>query len=528
MDRMESRRHEKERLLVSMATDLEAARIKPAKGDSKRLLYQFRQLWDVANLMQERDIRGQAIGLSLIQSKERAFRYENMVRCPAAVDAKQLYQVLMEDGSTDMARFLEGVLSVPPRYLFKVQLPGQPKEPAKTPDDKGFDKMKRFPGGKDRKEKEKPAESTSGSRITVKQKGTTIHLALDLIFDKDEQRRALVGMGALAAAIRGEADLALQQSGRELLGKAALRMAEKGLSQRKPPVLPGHFPPAAFPREVPRDALWVTREPNQRISWMAGLLPHLGRQDLYDKIVFRASWKDPVNWMAARALVPEFIDPMYPESTNYTTRPDIPLELAVTHFVGISGVGLDAADYPLSDPRYKTTRGVFGYDGSASLDEVRAGRGLSSTILLVQIPHDGVAGVSPWIAGGGATVRGVPEHKSIEPFVLSTDRNGKPITHNGKRGTFAVMADGRVVWINANIDDNVFKALCTVNGPLEKDDLADLVPVEGQPVPPPKENKKAGPAKKDATPGQRQPPQAPHHAKARPVPNLVPRLGSRR
>jgi hypothetical protein len=60
------------------------------------------------------------------------------------------------------------------------------------------------------------------------------------------------------------------------------------------------------------------------------------------------------------------------------------------------------------------------------------------------------------MAGGGSTIMGVPETGSVRPFV-STQRDGK-------RGTYALMADGSVRWISENISDDVFKALCTVKG----------------------------------------------------------------
>ena len=41
--------------------------------------------------------------------------------------------------------------------------------------------------------------------------------------------------------------------------------------------------------------------------------------------------------------------------------------------------------------------------------------------------------------------------------------------HNGKRGTYAMMADGSVRFINQNISDNVFKAMCTIGGGAPED-----------------------------------------------------------
>src|SRR5205807_1242571 len=129
--------------------------------------------------------------------------------------------------------------------------------------------------------------------------------------------------------------------------------------------------------------------------------------------------KDPANWLQARTLVPEFLDPTYPRNARYTPYPGLPLEAAVTHFVGLSGIGPDAAEYAATDPAMMNKLGVFGYDRGASLDEIRKGRGLANTIVLIRVPHDGPAGVQPWMAGGGSTVRSVPEKDSVEPF-LST------------------------------------------------------------------------------------------------------------
>jgi len=123
---------------------------------------------------------------------------------------------------------------------------------------------------------------------------------------------------------------------------------------------------------------------------------------------------------------------------------------------------------------------------------VRAGHGQSSTVLMMQVPYDGPAGVTPWIAGGGATLRGVPEKDSIEPFVLGRDRDGKPMLHNGKRGAFALMTDGSVRFIDQGVSDEVFKAMCTVKGPVPVDfELslqANTLVVNAPPknVPPPK------------------------------------------
>src|SRR5262249_15309884 len=134
--------------------------------------------------------------------------------------------------------------------------------------------------------------------------------------------------------------------------------------------------------------------------------------------------------------------------------------LAATHFVGIAGLGLDAAEYDNQNAR----RGVFGYDRVTAKDDVKDG--LANTIVLIRVPSDIKA---PWLAGGGATVRGVSEEANenpVAPFVCTTypagpDEKSKWV---GKRGTIAVMGDGKVRFIPFDIPATTFRALCTIAG----------------------------------------------------------------
>ena len=76
---------------------------------------------------------------------------------------------------------------------------------------------------------------------------------------------------------------------------------------------------------------------------------------------------------------------------------------------------------------------------------------------------------------------GVPEKNSIQPFVLSKDAAGNAIRHKNKNGTYALMADGSVRFIDENISDDAFKAMCTIKGNFKGYDANDpnnpLVPV---------------------------------------------------
>jgi len=217
--------------------------------------------------------------------------------------------------------------------------------------------------------------------------------------------------------------------------------------------------------------------PDQRISWMAELLPFLGYDDVFRQLNAERSWRpetDPVHRMkriddnarAGSALIPAFLDPATPPPTWWVTMPSAPgYHFGATHFVGVAGVGLDAAEYAPDDALTAKKLGIFGYNRVTRPEDVKDG--LPNTILLLQVPP---TFKRPWIAGGGATVAGIPETKCIAPFV-STQRDGK-------KGTYALMADGTIRFLGDDISDENFKALVTINGgeKVELDKIAPLLP----------------------------------------------------
>jgi hypothetical protein len=229
--------------------------------------------------------------------------------------------------------------------------------------------------------------------------------------------------------------------------------------------------------------------PDQRLSWLVELLPLLGYDDIYKELKLDMGWRpepDPLDKMGrvvdenprrATLLVPAFIDPESHLTTWWVSMVSAPgYRYATTHYVGIAGVGLDAADYTSDDPAHASRLGVFGYDRETPLAAIKDGP--AGTIAVLEVPP---SYRRPWMAGGGATVVGVPETASIKPFVCRE--------YMGRKGTFAIMADGSVRFIPETISDATFKALCTIGGG-EKIDLdaeTTLVP----PPPPGKSELKA-------------------------------------
>jgi flagellar basal body-associated protein FliL len=207
--------------------------------------------------------------------------------------------------------------------------------------------------------------------------------------------------------------------------------------------------------------------PNDRVSLFADLLPFLGQAELHSRIDPKRSWKDRENLPAAMTLVPQLLDPTTPSSSWWYRYPNLHTDVATTQFVGVAGVGLDAATLDPDDAAAEKRLGAFGYGRAIKLSDIKDKA--SETVLFLQVPP---TVKRPWLAGGGATVQGVPETRSIQPFISAT--------YNGKRGTMAVMADGSVRFISENVSDDVFKALCTVRGSDEvrfsRDDAVVPVP----------------------------------------------------
>ena len=240
-------------------------------------------------------------------------------------------------------------------------------------------------------------------------------------------------------AYKGEVELAQKQPTPHHLSAAARALAAQYKGYPR-----GAFERAQTPARSGRPYL-----ANERVSWMAELLPHLGYGEVHRTIDFQQSWADDKNLATALTLIPYFIDPAYPAFTRHAAHPKRDVPVAATHYVGIAGIGLDAAGYLPVDPAAAGNMGVFGSDRTTPLSDVG-----DNTIIMVQVPPPARGHVGPWLAGGGSTVRGVPEKNSVAPFV-STKYNGKP-------GTYALMSDGSVRFIASDVSDDVFKALAVV------------------------------------------------------------------
>ncbi|MEZ6063284.1 MAG: DUF1559 domain-containing protein [Planctomycetaceae bacterium] len=186
----------------------------------------------------------------------------------------------------------------------------------------------------------------------------------------------------------------------------------------------GSFPSGTHPNEK--------LKPEERISWLAAILPFLEQQPLYQTIDFEESWDDASNERGAMTRVPSYLNP---GSVAAVVGP------GETHYVGIAGVGKDAPMLPVTSKR----AGVFGYNRKTRIRDITDGT--SNTIMTSEASGD----FGPWMAGGNASIRSL----TTKPYINGPDGIGGPY----RGGVNVGLADGSVRFVSENIDPRVFELL---------------------------------------------------------------------
>jgi prepilin-type processing-associated H-X9-DG protein len=212
------------------------------------------------------------------------------------------------------------------------------------------------------------------------------------------------------------------------------------------------FPPGTLPGPLP---------PEQRISWIPsvynwtdsfqGVLRFLFRVDLpwYDDENVRPRMEVRGTYEPESEVDPASGPLLFPHiHCPAEKRRGSPAMPPLTSYVGIAGLGVDAATLPAGHPR----AGVFGYDRQTRAVDLKDGA--SMTLLLSET----TSGNGPWLAGGPPTVRGLDPGR--RPYIGRARQFGG--LHRG--GVMVVMADGSVRFLGESIDPKVFEALATVAG----------------------------------------------------------------
>jgi hypothetical protein len=150
-----------------------------------------------------------------------------------------------------------------------------------------------------------------------------------------------------------------------------------------------------------------------------------------------AAWDAPANRTGIEAALSVFQNP---SQTGLRRNP------SSGDYVGIAGVGADAATLPTRHPK----AGMFGYDRKVRLRDITDGT--SNTLMIGDSSTPNLS----MIAGGSESIRGF----SQSPYLNGPDGIGSP--HTGIV-QFA-MADGSVRAVSVNVDESVLEALATIAG----------------------------------------------------------------
>jgi prepilin-type processing-associated H-X9-DG protein len=231
---------------------------------------------------------------------------------------------------------------------------------------------------------------------------------------------------------------------------------------------PAEYPPAVVPNAaLPAD------HPERHLSWLAAILPNLAEaagpvgtargtpprvaklRQAAERLDLARAWDAEENRQAVNTSLTLFLCPANPHHAAAGTA-------GLTHYVGIAGVGPDAAALPATDPG----AGFFGYARPLSRGDLvpegeqggPEGRGTSHIIMVVETAHDN----GPWAQGGPATVR------SLDPARQPYAGPGRPFGGCHPGGFNALFVDGSVTFFKDSFDPKNFELLVllkTARGP---------------------------------------------------------------
>jgi prepilin-type processing-associated H-X9-DG protein len=216
--------------------------------------------------------------------------------------------------------------------------------------------------------------------------------------------------------------------------------------------------------------------PDKRLSFHAGILRYMeqrpGIRVKYSQVAstldFQQPWDASVHTTALGTTIP-----------SYLCRSDagfMPDARGQTNYVGITGIGADAAFLPKESPR----AGFFGYDRRIRVEDVKAGT--SYLVMMTETTVD----LGPWLAAGRSTLRDVPANELppqvacvVGAGVLSVSLaddvayigTGRHFGGLHRGGANVLHVDGSVLFLNDSIRPDVFRALIQLQH--EKLDLID-------------------------------------------------------
>jgi prepilin-type processing-associated H-X9-DG protein len=241
------------------------------------------------------------------------------------------------------------------------------------------------------------------------------------------------GSGIAAVAIGAALLLPAIQQAREAARRAQSmnNLRQIGLAMHNYADVNQNFPQGTVPNEK--------LDPEERLSWIASVLPYLDQSQLYQNINFDEAWDDEDNEISMQSALPTLINPSSPEGP---VNADF---YGVTHYVGVAGLGEDGPTLDVDE----AGAGVFAYDRVTEFADIFDGT--SNTICVGEAMN-----VGPWGQGGVSSIRPLTE----APYINGPDGFGG--YHAG--GSIFLFCDGSTRFISENIDSSIMEALTTIRG----------------------------------------------------------------
>jgi len=192
--------------------------------------------------------------------------------------------------------------------------------------------------------------------------------------------------------------------------------------------------------------------PDQRLSWLVEILPFIEEDHLYRHLDLDAGWESPVNLLLSQTRI-RLLD------CGDWRREFSSAQPWETPYVGIAGLGLDAAALPLGAPNI----GVFGYDRQVAFADAKDGT--SNTLMVLESARD----TGLWSQGGFTTVRELdPQDKPYlgvgRPFGGTHFSENHVVQRGHSIGCNALMMDGSVRFLSDSTSPEVLEALVTIGG----------------------------------------------------------------
>jgi len=194
----------------------------------------------------------------------------------------------------------------------------------------------------------------------------------------------------------------------------------------------------------------------KRLSWMVAVLPHLepdrppakGQptiwQELFNQIDKQAAWDAEANQAAVRTRL------RWCRCPSDDRKADL-LQPVWSDYVGIAGIGPDAAALPTKDPR----AGFFGDDRHISRPDITGG--ISYMIAATETKWKN----GPWAAGGFATVR------SVDPEARPHIGLDRPFGGLHPKGINVLFVDNSVHFVGDSIQPETLEQLATIHSDQE-------------------------------------------------------------